>query len=64
MRRLEEEIKINTYIVVEKLPKELERTRHTLNFLQKVVSEPTVGTTELQDMQNKVNRRGCREIML
>ncbi|KAJ3604378.1 hypothetical protein NHX12_029119 [Muraenolepis orangiensis] len=36
MRKLEEEIKINTYIVTEKLPKELDSTRRTVHFLQKI----------------------------
>ncbi|CAL8247866.1 unnamed protein product [Merluccius merluccius] len=54
MRRLEEEIKINTYIVMEKLPKELESTRRMLHFLQKVASEPTVGPAELQDLEDKI----------
>jgi intraflagellar transport protein 81 len=51
MRRLEEEIKINTYIVMEKLPKELESTRRSLHFLQKVASEPSLGPAELQEVQ-------------
>ncbi|KAK0151745.1 Intraflagellar transport protein 81 [Merluccius polli] len=54
MRRLEEEIKINTYIVMEKLPKELESTRRMLHFLQKVASEPTVGPAELQELEDKI----------
>ncbi|CAL8251305.1 unnamed protein product [Boreogadus saida] len=54
MRRLEEEIKINTYIVMEKLPKELESTRRSLHFLQKVASEPSLGPAELQEMEDKI----------
>ena len=57
MRRLEEEIKINTYIVMEKLPKELESTRRSLHFLQKVASEPSLGPAELQEMEDKVESR-------
>ena len=57
MRRLEEEIKINTYIVMEKLPKELESTRRSLLFLQKVASEPSLGPAELQEMEDKVKSR-------
>ncbi|KAG7263000.1 hypothetical protein CRUP_016517 [Coryphaenoides rupestris] len=54
MRRLEEEIKVNTYIVMEKLPKELESTRRSLQLLQKVSSEPTLGPAELQELEDKV----------
>lgn len=57
MRRLEEEIKVNTYIVMEKLPKELECTRRSLQLLQKVSSEPTLGPAELQELEDKVSRR-------
>ena len=57
MKRLEEEIKINTYIVMEKLPKELESTRRSLHFLQKVASEPSLGPAELQEMEDKVKSR-------
>lgn len=54
MKRLEEEIKINSYMVSEKLPKELEATRCTVQYLQKIVAEPAMGQSDLQELQDKV----------
>ncbi|XP_034452276.1 intraflagellar transport protein 81 homolog [Hippoglossus hippoglossus] len=54
MKRLEEEIKINSYMVSEKLPKELERMRHTVQYLQKVASEPAMGQADLQELEDKI----------
>lgn len=54
MKRLEEEIKINSYMVTEKLPKELEGLRRTVQYMQKVSSEPAMGQADLQDMEGKV----------
>lgn len=57
MKRLEEEIKINSYMVSEKLPKELESRIRTDQYLQKVVSEPAMGQAELQELDDKVRIR-------
>ncbi|KAF3850635.1 hypothetical protein F7725_012407, partial [Dissostichus mawsoni] len=38
MKRMEEEIKINSYMVSEKLPKELEAMRRSVQYLQKISS--------------------------
>lgn len=57
MKRLEEEIKINSYMVSEKLPKELEGMRYTVQYLQKVASEPAMGRADLQEMEDKVRNR-------
>lgn len=54
MKRLEEEIKINSYMVSEKLPKELEATRRTVQYLQKIAAEPAMGQSDLQELQDKV----------
>ncbi|XP_019949145.1 intraflagellar transport protein 81 homolog [Paralichthys olivaceus] len=54
MKRLEEEIKINSYMVSEKLPKELERMRHTVQYLQKVATEPAMGQADLQNLEDKI----------
>ncbi|XP_041856508.1 intraflagellar transport protein 81 homolog [Melanotaenia boesemani] len=54
MKRLEEEIKINSYMVSEKLPKELEGMRRTVQYLQKVASEPAMGQADLQDLEDKI----------
>ncbi|XP_036000531.1 intraflagellar transport protein 81 homolog [Fundulus heteroclitus] len=54
MKRLEEEIKINSYMVTEKLPKELEGMRRTVQYMQKVASEPAMGQADLQEVENKI----------
>ncbi|KAM4617060.1 intraflagellar transport protein 81 homolog [Polymixia lowei] len=54
MKRLEEEIKINSYMVSEKLPKELESKRRVVQYLQKVASEPSMGQAELQELEDKI----------
>uniref|UniRef100_A0A8C5G7Z0 Intraflagellar transport protein 81 homolog n=1 Tax=Gouania willdenowi TaxID=441366 RepID=A0A8C5G7Z0_GOUWI len=55
MKRLEEEIKINSYMVSEKLPKELESVRCTVEYLKKVLSEPAMGQADLVQLEDKVN---------
>ncbi|KAJ0067822.1 hypothetical protein NL108_011044, partial [Boleophthalmus pectinirostris] len=54
MKRLEEEIKINSYMVLEKLPKELDSMRRTVQFLQKVASEPAMGQADVQELEDKI----------
>ncbi|KAK2902501.1 intraflagellar transport protein 81 homolog [Channa argus] len=54
IKRLEEEIKINSYMVSEKLPKELEGMRHTVQYLQKVASEPAMGQADLHELEDKI----------
>ncbi|XP_072921718.1 intraflagellar transport protein 81 homolog [Hemitrygon akajei] len=54
MKRLDEEIKFNTYMVSDKLPKELESKKKTVNFLQKVALEPAMGQSDLNDLEAKI----------
>ncbi|KAK1892674.1 Intraflagellar transport protein 81 like [Dissostichus eleginoides] len=54
MKRLEEEIKINSYMVSEKLPKELEAMRRSVQYLQKISSEPAMGQADLQELEDKI----------
>ncbi|XP_018587006.1 intraflagellar transport protein 81 homolog [Scleropages formosus] len=54
MKRLEEEIKINTYMVNEKLPKELESRRRAVQFLQKLVAEPAMGQDDLRELEEQI----------
>ncbi|KAB0355848.1 hypothetical protein FD755_017919 [Muntiacus reevesi] len=56
MKRLEEEIKFNSYMVTEKFPKELENKKKELHFLQKVVSEPAMGHSDLLELESKFKR--------
>lgn len=57
MKKLEEENKINSYMVSEKLPKELEAMRCRVNYLQKVAAEPAVGPADVQELEEKVGTR-------
>ncbi|XP_078193372.1 intraflagellar transport protein 81 homolog isoform X3 [Callithrix jacchus] len=55
MKRLEAEIKFNLYMVTEKFPKEIENKKKELHFLQKVVSEPAMGHSDLLELESKIN---------
>ncbi|CAM2103032.1 unnamed protein product [Caretta caretta] len=55
MKRLEEEIKFNSYLSSEKFPRELETKKQSLYFLQKVVSEPAMGQSDLSELETKIN---------
>ncbi|XP_018118840.1 intraflagellar transport protein 81 homolog isoform X2 [Xenopus laevis] len=55
MKRLEEEMKFHSYMVSEKLPKELESKQQTLHFLQKVVTEPAMGQADLTELEEKIH---------
>ncbi|XP_069789418.1 intraflagellar transport protein 81 homolog isoform X1 [Narcine bancroftii] len=54
MKRLDEEIKFNTYMVSDKLPKELESKKKTVHYLQKVVMEPAMGQSDLSELEAKI----------
>ncbi|XP_078083589.1 intraflagellar transport protein 81 homolog [Mustelus asterias] len=54
MKRLDEEIKFNTYMVSDKLPKELESKKKTVHYLQKVVAEPAMGHSDLSELEAKI----------
>ncbi|XP_076860230.1 intraflagellar transport protein 81 homolog [Brachyhypopomus gauderio] len=56
VKRLEEEMKFNSYMVSEKLPRELERLRGVVQQLQKVVSEPAMGHAELAELEEKIKQ--------
>ncbi|XP_072443595.1 intraflagellar transport protein 81 homolog isoform X2 [Chiloscyllium punctatum] len=54
MKRLDEEIKFNTYMVSDKLPKELDSKKKTVHYLQKVVAEPAMGHSDLSELESKI----------
>uniref|UniRef100_A0A4W5QSK8 Uncharacterized protein n=1 Tax=Hucho hucho TaxID=62062 RepID=A0A4W5QSK8_9TELE len=54
MKRLEEEIKFNSYMVSDKLPKELESKRWMVQYLQKVVSKPDMSQAELRELEDTI----------
>ncbi|XP_069105336.1 intraflagellar transport protein 81 homolog isoform X1 [Argopecten irradians] len=63
LQRLEEETRTNKYIVTERLPKDLQARKKTLQDLQKVVSEPAMGQsdldkllTQIQELNSEINQ--------
>ncbi|KAK1801049.1 hypothetical protein P4O66_022754 [Electrophorus voltai] len=59
VKRLKEEIKFNSYMVSDKLPKELARLRRRVHHLQKVASEPAMGHAELAELEEKWRAYDC-----
>ncbi|NXT82736.1 IFT81 protein, partial [Zapornia atra] len=55
MKKLEEEINFNSYLVNEKLPTELESKKNSTYFLQKVVAEPAMNQSDLNVLEIKIN---------
>ena len=55
LQKLEEEVKINKYMVVEKLPREVSSRRSAVQDLQRVVAEPAMGQADLAQIQGKVS---------
>lgn len=53
-------------MVSEKLPKELDAMRRTVQYLQKVASEPAMGQADLHELEDKVrtSKWGCVYIPL
>ena len=54
LQRLEEETRANSYIVKERLPKDIEARKKAVHDLQRVVAEPAMGQSDLDELQNKV----------
>ena len=54
LQRLEEETNVNTYIVKQKLPKEIDTKHKEVDILQLVLSEPAMGRAELDALNTKV----------
>lgn len=55
MKKLEEEINFNSYLVTEKIPRELESKKNSTYFLQKVVAEPAMSQSDLNALEIKVS---------
>ena len=53
-QRLEEEVKVNEYMVKDKLPKELEAKRKAIKEIQSVVNEPALGQAELAAISTQI----------
>ncbi|NXY45030.1 IFT81 protein, partial [Ceuthmochares aereus] len=55
MKKLEAEINFNSYLVTEKIPRELESKKNSVYFLQKVVAEPAMSQSDLNVLEIKIN---------
>ena len=54
VQNLEEETRVNTYLVKDKLPNEIASKKKSVNELQRVVSEPAMGQSDLDAITQKV----------
>lgn len=54
LQRLEEEVNVNSYIVKEKIPRELKGKQKLVTTLQKVTNEPAIGQQEIEALNKKV----------
>jgi intraflagellar transport protein 81 len=54
LQRLEEETNVNTYIVKQKLPKEIDTRHSEVEILRLVLSEPVMSRGDLDALNNKV----------
>ncbi|NXG24847.1 IFT81 protein, partial [Grallaria varia] len=55
MKKLEEELNFNSYLVTEKLPRELESKKASVYLLQKVMAEPALTQSDLTALQSEIN---------
>ncbi|NXA82875.1 IFT81 protein, partial [Thryothorus ludovicianus] len=53
MKKLEEEINFNSYLVTEKIPREMESKKTSVHFLQKVVAEPAMTQADLSALESE-----------
>lgn len=54
LQKLEEEVRVNSYLVKEKLPNGIASTQRYLQDLQKVVTEPAMGQSDLDKLNSKI----------
>jgi intraflagellar transport protein 81 len=54
LQRLEEETNVNTYIVKQKLPKEIDTQHNEVEILRLVLSEPVMSRGDLDAFNSKV----------
>ena len=54
LQKIEEETNVNTYIVTQKLPKELESKWKVVESLQQVTSQPALGQDDIQALRGKI----------
>ncbi|XP_071536615.1 intraflagellar transport protein 81 homolog [Panulirus ornatus] len=54
LQRLEEDVNVNTYIVKEKLPKELAAKQRYVTTLQRVAAQPAMGQQEIDSVNKQI----------
>ena len=54
IQKLEEETRTNSFLVKEQLPKDISQRRKMIQNLQKVVSVPAMGHSDLDELNDKV----------
>ena len=54
LQKLEEEVKVNAYIVNEKLPRELEQKKQAVASLEKVLNQPALTQNDLQELKRRI----------
>jgi hypothetical protein len=45
---------VNTYIVTQKLPKEIEQRRMTVHSLERIISQPALGRDDINQLREQV----------
>ena len=53
LHKIEEETKVNTYIVTQKLPKEIEQRRQTVLSLERIINQPALGRDDLNQLREQ-----------
>lgn len=54
LQRLEEDVNVNSYIVNDKLPKEVAAKQRIVSTLQRVAAQPAMGQQELDAVNKQV----------
>ena len=54
LQKIEEETKVNTYIVTQKLPKEIDSRRQTVESLERIVNQPALGRDDINQLRDQV----------
>lgn len=54
LQRLEEDVNVNSYIVNDKLPKEVAAKQRIVSTLQRVAAQPAMGQQELEAVNKQV----------
>jgi intraflagellar transport protein 81 len=55
MKRMEEENQVNSYLVTDKFPRQLNQMKTKLKYYEEVTNNKALGQTELSNYRAKVN---------